>query len=299
MKHRAQAWQDASVLHQHNCPCCDVNARICVTRASAMQIVLECWSKHPEFPPLVVVGKASDKELSPAARLATNILYHPPVNPTPSLKPGQQQSQQDPATMLIDAAQLRNLQAAAAMHICPSVREGFGHYLNEARAVGALVLTVNHPPMNELITPQTGFLIPTTFTMSEKGTELGQLAHMNGHSSADGLCQVVQQALKLSAAEAEQKRAAVRAAYRAEKAAFLQRMVQLHTYLQARAAAAATGAPLPTPSAMLAMAPNYAAPAAITAAPQAYMPAADTVSSKALDRSAGGRRMGIGLNSSH
>lgn len=35
--------------------------------------------------------------------------------------------------------------------ISPLRREQTGHYLNEARAAGALVLTTDHPPMNELV----------------------------------------------------------------------------------------------------------------------------------------------------
>jgi SAM-dependent methyltransferase len=40
--------------------------------------------------------------------------------------------------------------------------EGFGHYINEARSIGALVVTLDAPPMNELIDSTCGVLIPTT-----------------------------------------------------------------------------------------------------------------------------------------
>lgn len=46
------------------------------------------------------------------------------------------------------------------IHICTSQMEGFGHYINEARSIGALVITLDAPPMNELIDPTCGILIP-------------------------------------------------------------------------------------------------------------------------------------------
>lgn len=48
------------------------------------------------------------------------------------------------------------------VHICTSQMEGFGHYINEARSIGALVLTLDAPPMNELVDNQSGVLIPVT-----------------------------------------------------------------------------------------------------------------------------------------
>eukprot|EP00775_Hariotina_reticulata_P012551 gene12551-12684_t len=179
------------------------------------KVVLDCWAQHPEFPALVVVGKASKEELSPAALAAKNIIFHPPV----AREAGHPEAAG--ADLLIEPDRLRALQTAASLHVCPSVREGFGHYLNEARAVGGLVVTVDHPPMNELITPDSGLLVPSVFTMSEKAIHAG---------------------LALPAGVAAHKRAAVAAAFRQEKAAFLHRMGQLKVYLENRTAVAAAAA---------------------------------------------------------
>ena len=44
-------------------------------------------------------------------------------------------------------------------HICTSENEGFGHYINEAKSAGCIVITLDNMPMNEIITDDIGFLI--------------------------------------------------------------------------------------------------------------------------------------------
>jgi hypothetical protein len=45
---------------------------------------------------------------------------------------------------------LKQVMNECLFHCCPSQYEGFGHYINEARSVGSIILTTNAPPMNEL-----------------------------------------------------------------------------------------------------------------------------------------------------
>src|SRR6185295_13835563 len=64
----------------------------------------------------------------------------------------------------LDDAQLKRLQNAHRFHLCPSETEGFGHYLVEAMGIGAVTLTLDAPPMNEMITPERGLRVPTART---------------------------------------------------------------------------------------------------------------------------------------
>ena len=55
---------------------------------------------------------------------------------------------------------LRQLMNSRQFHLCPSKYEGFGHYIHEALGVGAVVVTSDAPPMNELELPK-DLLVPT------------------------------------------------------------------------------------------------------------------------------------------
>jgi glycosyltransferase involved in cell wall biosynthesis len=44
-------------------------------------------------------------------------------------------------------------------HLCPSECEGFGHYINEALSTGAIVITTDAAPMNELVSSDYGILV--------------------------------------------------------------------------------------------------------------------------------------------
>ena len=57
-------------------------------------------------------------------------------------------------------ADIRETMNQALFHLCPSKAEGFGHYINEALSTGAVVITTDAPPMNELVTSEYGFTVP-------------------------------------------------------------------------------------------------------------------------------------------
>ena len=57
------------------------------------------------------------------------------------------------------------------IHVCPSQYEGFGHYIHEAMCCGGVVITTDHPPMNEVITDK-DYLVKST--VSKKRMRLAQ-----------------------------------------------------------------------------------------------------------------------------
>ncbi|MCJ0826155.1 O-antigen ligase family protein [Luteimonas sp. 50] len=111
------------------------------SQAKGTQLLLEAWQRHPEWPRLTVVHFARDASIRPP--LAGNIDY----------RPGR-----------MDDAALRRLQNMHAFHVCTSEVEGFGHALMEAMSTGAVVITTDGPPMNELVRPDRGLLVPPVRT---------------------------------------------------------------------------------------------------------------------------------------
>lgn len=65
------------------------------------------------------------------------------------------------ARHILPAEAIADLANAAAVHLCPSPTEGWGHIVNNARAVGAVVITSDAAPMNELVDDDCGFLVAT------------------------------------------------------------------------------------------------------------------------------------------
>ena len=107
------------------------------SRNKGTQRLLELWRRHPEWPHLTVVQSPREAKAFavPAANISHRIDY-------------------------IGDAELRRLQNASWFHVCSSETEGFGHYLVEAMGVGAVTLTTNAPPMNELVDADRGLLVP-------------------------------------------------------------------------------------------------------------------------------------------
>jgi glycosyltransferase involved in cell wall biosynthesis len=101
--------------------------------------LFDAWLRHPEWPRLTVVQSAKTYSQSRVKPVAAPNIEH--------------------VLERLDDTSLRRLQNAIAIHLCPSEAEGFGHCIAEAMSCGALTLTTNAPPMNELITADRGILV--------------------------------------------------------------------------------------------------------------------------------------------
>ena len=158
------------------------------------QRLINKWSRHPQWPKLVVVIHARDRSVTAAT--ASNIEYH---------------------TEYLSDDALRQLQNASWFHLCTSETEGWGHYIAEAMSVGAVTVTLDAPPMNELVTPERGILIPFAATGQQK------LATRYFFDEA-ALENIIDRLKQLGVDDVAQQSAAARAWFQTNKQGFVGRL---------------------------------------------------------------------------
>lgn len=90
-------------------------------------VVMEAWRKHPEWPHLTIIAR-------------DNIIKFAKLT---------KQQNVSIISEYIPDDKFKELLNTHGIHICCSQNEGFGHYINEARSVGAVILYSNAPSMNE------------------------------------------------------------------------------------------------------------------------------------------------------
>ena len=126
------------------------------SRFKNSQMLLDIWLEHPEWPMLHIVHYGNENQngflnLRKPIIMNENITLY---------------------QYKVDDNKLNNLMNQCGVHICPSEIEGYGHYINESRSVGAVIITTNAAPMNEFTTNKYGFLINVNkeiqYNMSKK-----------------------------------------------------------------------------------------------------------------------------------
>lgn len=112
------------------------------SRQKGTAVLLEAWRRNPGWPRLVVIQNPV------AARPVSipNVDYRP---------------------IRLDDGELRRLQNRCEFHLFPSEAEGFGHVLCESMGLGAIVLSTDAPPMNELVTDDRGILVAYDRTVKQ------------------------------------------------------------------------------------------------------------------------------------
>ncbi|MFT7861222.1 MAG: glycosyltransferase, partial [Sulfurimonas sp.] len=162
--------------------------------------IVDLWLKHPEWPQLTVVQNPQrytrEKELK-----VDNINY---------------------ILQYVDEDVLQKLKNENLFHLCPSEAEGFGHYIAEGMSCGAIVLTTDAPPMNELITADRGILVKYESKMPQR---LG----MNYYVDKQDLERQINKMIMLSETEHEKLSAASREWYLHNHKAF---DVRLKTFIE-------------------------------------------------------------------
>ena len=98
------------------------------------QAVTDLWRAHPEWPCLTVV-----QSLPGVPKLALPNVKH--------------------LTSRLNDGELRRMQNAHAIHLCPSEAEGFGFSIAEALSAGVVTVVTDAPPMNELATPGRALMV--------------------------------------------------------------------------------------------------------------------------------------------
>lgn len=151
--------------------------------------LLATWRRHPEWPRLTIL---QSPRVARAVVNAPNITHR---------------------VDYITDAELKRIQNAHRFHLCPSETEGFGHYLVEAMGVGAVVATLDAPPMNEMVTPERGALIAPCRT----GTQSLATTYFYDQAALES---VVERLLATSDAELERMGAAARAWFEDNDRAF-------------------------------------------------------------------------------
>lgn len=157
------------------------------------EALLRLWAAHPAWPRLTVVWRRKRVDIGAVPANVTLVRDH------------------------LDDEAYRRLQNEHRFHLCPSQTEGYGHYLVEAMSCGAVAVTLDAEPMNELVTPERGVLVAAQAEGSQ------DLATLYGYTH-EAMATAIERCIAMDAAAAEQLGHAARHWYEANQATWPQRL---------------------------------------------------------------------------
>ncbi|KAH7463165.1 uncharacterized protein KRP23_13381 [Phytophthora ramorum] len=138
--------------------------------------VLDCWLSRPDFPPLDVFV---DQDIY---NQFMRKLYDDPIR---AMKQITLHTGRVPGNMF------GRMMIETAFLLCTSVLEGYGHYINQARANAALIVTTDAPPMNELLSPESAILVAHPSTVVDKQLLGGNFDGEHGLRGVQGMATYV------------------------------------------------------------------------------------------------------------
>ncbi len=159
------------------------------------QALLRVWHRHPEWPTLTVIQRPQRPGHHVQQFPASNIEY---------------------ITDFLTEETLQRLQNAISIHACPSEAEGYGQVLAESLSCGAILITTDAPPMNELVQPGRGLLASVVMS----GPQRMGTCHIVSDSHLEAR---IQEALSMPPLVKEQIGRAAREWFLENDAAFRQR----------------------------------------------------------------------------
>jgi glycosyltransferase involved in cell wall biosynthesis len=100
------------------------------------EAVIEAWRENPDFPEVIIFEHQWQRREDPQLKNVRYIFEYLPEE------------------------RMSEYLNQCAYHLCPSIVEGFGHYIMEGLSCKSLVIATDAPPMNELVSPERGLLCP-------------------------------------------------------------------------------------------------------------------------------------------
>lgn len=187
--------------------------------------ILRCWLSRVDLPPLDLYINKGNLEIMFDAETVSRVLNSSNIDVTLDA---------------LDAVQFGRMMAESAFFLCPSVMEGYGHYINQARATGGVIVTTNVEPMNELV-PSTdmGVYVKTQVDYGDQ-TFLGgafdgshglrDVGGLVGRFEPDDLCTAADQVVAMSVKDRESKAEHIRQQYHEDTKFFAAAMQKLKQF---------------------------------------------------------------------